>query len=66
MKCHSWRLSSARGAAWKLGFGCGEEAESSFVSRSRRRIVGEGAMLIANRVSRCDVANHGFATQPVR
>ena len=44
MKCHSWRLESETGAAWKVGLGLADEAESSAVSFSSRRIVGEGAM----------------------
>src|ERR1700750_240219 len=44
VKCHSWRLESETGAAWKAGEGLGEEEDSSAVSRRRRRIVGGGAM----------------------
>ena len=45
VKCHSWRLESETGAAWKVGLGFGDEAESSAVSLRRRRMVGEGAMV---------------------
>ena len=45
VKCHSCRLSSESGAAWKAGFGCFAAPESSCVSLRRRRMVGEGAMV---------------------
>lgn len=45
MKCHSCRLASETGAAKKAGFGFDDGEESSAVSLSNRRMVGEGAMV---------------------
>lgn len=44
VKCHSCRLSSDSGAAWKVGFGFFAAADSSCVSFNSRLIVGEGAI----------------------
>lgn len=46
MKCHSKRFSSETGWAWKDGFGFVEDADSSRVSRRRRRSVVEGAIVV--------------------
>lgn len=49
VKCHSCRLFSESGAAWKVGFGCFAAADNSCASFKSRRMVGDGAIAFGDR-----------------